>query len=587
MAVYISKKLSKTEQKYLWISLGVLGVSSVLYQNKNEHFENYNQVIMSEPYNEVTHKTYKLLNGVVTEGNNNDEGTTIYWDSENNQWLDENLEETGLASNYKLNENDELVMIATANNNGSNNNVPNNNVVNNSVANNNVSNNNGPNNNVANNNVPNNNVSNNNVPNNNVPNNNVPNNNVVNNSVANNNVSNNNVPNNSVSNNNVPNNNVVNNSVANNNVANKNGPNNSVVNNKVNNINKNNVINKTNNMSNKLNKISNNISGMKDNLGNMIDEKTVKGLLNKNNKKHLDYHKAMESPHIPNVAQYGTKGISNIFTPQIIFRKKKRGNMSYNDYHDQMEQKTLDNFPPLEFEMDGAPGKIVRHNRDTEIDRDWQNPTHNLWKSNMNNIPMDDVLYNEQNNHIMEEVPYYYNAQTKQITGEIGSGQEVYWDINNFGWIDNKGNILSIPNGLLPETGERPKDPLDNVKENMNNERKFKIESRKDCKAYVSPHRNDDDEKLVKEAIKNNTWKKFNKGYSMVNPNKWDVPRKRPPVCLPSRVQLPSAVFTNGTPTNVLEYDRYGDMANTEEEVSQTNVGSILPKFNYKETRNV
>ena len=114
---------------------------------------------------------------------------------------------------------------------------------------------------------------------------------------------------------------------------------------------------------------------------------------------------------------------------------------------------------------------------------------------------------------------------------------------------------------------------------------KFNQINKNECKAYISG-RSEDDDKLMTEAIKNNTWKQVHPGYQLVDPNKWSVPQKRPPVCLPDKVKLPSAVFTEGTPINVLEFDKYGNMANTEELVSQTNVGSILPKFKYQETGN-
>lgn len=75
-------------------------------------------------------------------------------------------------------------------------------------------------------------------------------------------------------------------------------------------------------------------------------------------------------------------------------------------------------------------------------------------------------------------------------------------------------------------------------------------------------------------------------GYSFSPPSTWDVPQKRPPVCLPDKTRLcPSGVFDHGTPTNVLELNADGTMCMTESECTQTNVGSLMPKFEYHEIR--
>lgn len=63
--------------------------------------------------------------------------------------------------------------------------------------------------------------------------------------------------------------------------------------------------------------------------------------------------------------------------------------------------------------------------------------------------------------------------------------------------------------------------------------------------------------------------KKFVPGYQIQPPKCWDMPQKRPPVCLSTKKQLPAAVFDRGTPLNALDLD--------------TSVGSIMPKFQYNE----
>ena len=92
----------------------------------------------------------------------------------------------------------------------------------------------------------------------------------------------------------------------------------------------------------------------------------------------------------------------------------------------------------------------------------------------------------------------------------------------------------------------------------------------------------DNDMDLFSNKCKTSS-KKFYPGYSIIPPEKWDVPQKRPQHCIPDNWKRPSGVFTAGTPVNVLELDKNGNMLLDENEVTFTNVGSILPKFTYTE----
>lgn len=72
-------------------------------------------------------------------------------------------------------------------------------------------------------------------------------------------------------------------------------------------------------------------------------------------------------------------------------------------------------------------------------------------------------------------------------------------------------------------------------------------------------------------------------GYSQISEKHWRFPHKIPPPCLPDRVKLPRYVYVSGYGSNVLELNADGDIADKEEFVSQTNIGSIMPKFNFEE----
>jgi len=72
-------------------------------------------------------------------------------------------------------------------------------------------------------------------------------------------------------------------------------------------------------------------------------------------------------------------------------------------------------------------------------------------------------------------------------------------------------------------------------------------------------------------------------GYSYMDPKLWDVPQKRAPVCHHINELNATPLYDRGTPINVLELTPYGDQSVVEGDVSLTNVGSILPKFEYTE----
>jgi hypothetical protein len=88
-------------------------------------------------------------------------------------------------------------------------------------------------------------------------------------------------------------------------------------------------------------------------------------------------------------------------------------------------------------------------------------------------------------------------------------------------------------------------------------------------------------------VIKNYTQaKKWVPGYTYVPPVYWDVPQRHTSVCKTSgpNVQKLTGLVDRGLPINALELNPNGELANTEDTVSLTNVGSIMPKFTYQET---
>ena len=70
-------------------------------------------------------------------------------------------------------------------------------------------------------------------------------------------------------------------------------------------------------------------------------------------------------------------------------------------------------------------------------------------------------------------------------------------------------------------------------------------------------------------------------GFQYINPILWDVPQRRPEMCIPSREVYPPAGVVE-TKFSFLEYNEMGKIADQEKQVKETNVGSIMPPFVYK-----
>ncbi len=87
-------------------------------------------------------------------------------------------------------------------------------------------------------------------------------------------------------------------------------------------------------------------------------------------------------------------------------------------------------------------------------------------------------------------------------------------------------------------------------------------------------------------VVKNYTQaKKWYPGYTYVPPVYWDVPQRHVSVCQPptKNVRSLTGLIDRGLPINALELNPNGSQADSENTVTMTNVGSMLPKFKYQE----
>jgi len=80
--------------------------------------------------------------------------------------------------------------------------------------------------------------------------------------------------------------------------------------------------------------------------------------------------------------------------------------------------------------------------------------------------------------------------------------------------------------------------------------------------------------------------KKWYPGYTYVPPVYWDVPQRHVSICQPPTKDYRSltGLVDRGLPINALELNPNGTQADTEDSVTMTNVGSMLPKFRFQET---
>jgi len=107
-------------------------------------------------------------------------------------------------------------------------------------------------------------------------------------------------------------------------------------------------------------------------------------------------------------------------------------------------------------------------------------------------------------------------------------------------------------------------------------------QTKKLCGPYNSIDESDAGDLIVKNYSQA---KKWYPGYTYVPPSNWDVPQRHISICNPAgpNVRKLTGLVDRGLPINVLELNPDGSMADNEDDVNLTNIGSMMPKFNYQE----
>lgn len=235
------------------------------------------------------------------------------------------------------------------------------------------------------------------------------------------------------------------------------------------------------------------------------------------------------TPRIPNISQIGGEGPSNYFHPNIVI---SRGN---NDDSKQTHRLELGLGPEIMNMVNQFSTSMYgQGNMMNQIQNQIDNSGFNLGFGDNSGHSLDDMTWDNKT----------WDTRNNTVWDE-NEMEENHYDPENDFFNTAKTNIHLSKNQELKQKGES-----------------------KLC--HEGPNKN---RELFKNSFEHKPeMKEYHSGYQYQNPNGWNVPQKRPPVCLGCKNKcLPSGVFDRGTPTQALEL------------TNDTQVGSIMPKFTYTE----
>jgi len=197
------------------------------------------------------------------------------------------------------------------------------------------------------------------------------------------------------------------------------------------------------------------------------------------------------------------------------------------------------------------------------VDKNAVNEVNSLFGVGINNKE----LFEDSNNSNTNSTP-------TQITKQLKNGDEIK------SVFSPKILIGKNKNGFGNTNNNKWNDAFKGAEFNLDVYEKYKDNNK--CNQYNTFSNNTDDALRVQNY---NDAKKFVPGYTYVPPENWSMPQYRPPVCIsssPNPLKL-TGLVDRGLPLNVLELNPQGEVADTETDVSLSNVGSIMPNFKYEE----
>jgi hypothetical protein len=268
------------------------------------------------------------------------------------------------------------------------------------------------------------------------------------------------------------------------------------------------------------------------------------------------------TPRIPNISQIGGEGPSNYFHPNIVI---SRGNDDSKQTH--------------RFELGLGPEIMNIVNGFTNNMQMTGNTQSNNTQPDNTGFNFADMYNTNSTTTSSVDTGNLVNNAMNFVNGLSGGGLGGGLSL---GGNANMQNDLWDENEMQNNNYDPENDFFNTAKINMqrsqNQELKQKGESKLCHKDPNTSHNPTDNsinynQELFQNSFEHNpSMKKFMPGYQYQNPSGWNVPQKRPPVCLGCKDKcLPSGVFDRGTPMQALEL------------TNNTQVGSIMPKFKYIE----
>lgn len=273
---------------------------------------------------------------------------------------------------------------------------------------------------------------------------------------------------------------------------------------------------------------------------------------------------------IPQTTQNGTSTdneIDSVYLPQIIIGK---------GVQDSLHSTTTINSGEYAFNinslLNNATPVGTAFSEDNMTFNNTMKPKTNLWNSSpmyddpdtnwtqslndFNNGKWNPQLYKKPSDYTDYYTPRGYGTSTPSSTTSTTS-------------TTSRSNFYNLPSTTTPETPTPTTLDLDG-------------QPRKLCGAYDDLSMEQGGNLVVRNYTHSKKWMP---GYTYVPPVYWDVPQRHTSACQVSgpNVQKLTGLVDRGLPLNVLELNPDGTQSNTENSLSLTNVGSILPRFNYQE----
>ena len=276
---------------------------------------------------------------------------------------------------------------------------------------------------------------------------------------------------------------------------------------------------------------------------------------------------------IPTSTEYTENEIKSVFNPQVIIGK---GNKSNNDSNNSNDNDKYNSVGKTGFGSTGNSSKWnsafandgFKFNNTMAPDVNLWRDEHGYYNGGYNSGQNNDRQNNDcQNNSTTSKS----NSTYKGISGDQWS--QSMDDYNKGKW---QRNMYNRPSDYVDYTspsgyGTTTPDSFDDVPNPS-----------KKCGEYDDLSEDQSGNLVVKDYTQAKKWVA---GYTYVPPVNWDVPQRHAPVCksVTPNVQKLTGIMDRGLPINALELNADGKIADTEDTVKLSNIGSMIPKFNYQE----